>query len=139
MNFLLDTNVISEVTRPRPDPSVLAFLHETDEDRLYLSVVTLGELRRGVDLKADGHARTALDQWLRDDLPLRFLGRILDIDARAADDWGVLMAQAARRGVALHVMDGFLAALTRVHAMTLVTRNTKDFAPFDLRLHNPWT
>ena len=68
MSFLIDTNVISEITRPNPDPRVVSFLHETDEDRLFVSVITLGELRRGVALKADGRAKSALDAWLRLDL-----------------------------------------------------------------------
>ena len=69
MSFLIDTNVISEVAKPHPNPQVVAFLHETDEDRLFISVVVLGELRRGVALKADGRAKASLDAWLRIDLP----------------------------------------------------------------------
>lgn len=138
MNFLIDTNVISEVTKPRPDPRVVAFLHETDEDRLFLSVITLGELRRGVALKADGRAKSALDAWLRLDLPERFSGRIVDITAPVAEAWGELMATAKRQGAALHALDGFLAATAQAHGQTLVTRNVKDFAPFGLPLLNPW-
>jgi predicted nucleic acid-binding protein len=137
VSFLVDTNVISEITKPRPDPRVIAFLHETDEDRLFISVITLGELRRGVALKAQGKAKSALDAWLRADLRERFSGRIIDITAPVADEWGELMANAERRGIALHVMDGFLAATARTHEKTLVTRNVKDFTPFGLQLLNP--
>jgi toxin FitB len=138
VSFLVDTNVISEVAKPHPSPQVMEFLHETDEDRLFISVITLGELRRGVALKTDGRVKSALDSWLRVDLLERFSGRIINITIRVADLWGELMADATRRGIALHAMDGFLAATARAHNQTLVTRNVKDFAPFGLPLVNPW-
>ena len=138
MNFLIDTNVISELARPRPDASVVSFLHESDEDRLFLSVVTLAELHRGIALKEKGKARVALETWLGHDLPSRFSGRIVDIDPRIAKAWGDLMASAKRRGIALHVMDGFLAATALARAFTLAARNTKDFTPFGVPLFNPW-
>jgi toxin FitB len=138
VSFLIDTNVISEVARSRPNQDVMAFLHETDEDRLFISVMTLGELRRGVALKSDGKAKSALDAWLRIDLVERFSGRIIDITAPVAERWGELMANAKRRGIALHVMEGFLAATALTHNQTLVTRNVKDFAPFALSVLNPW-
>jgi toxin FitB len=138
VSFLVDTNVISEVAKPHPSPQVIAFLHETDEDRLFISVITLGELRRGVALKTDGRVKSALDAWLRGDLLERFSGRIVDITIPVADLWGELMADAKQRGIGLHAMDGFLAATARVHNQTLVTRNVKDFVPFGLPLVNPW-
>ncbi|WP_036279122.1 type II toxin-antitoxin system VapC family toxin [Methylocystis sp. ATCC 49242] len=138
MSFLIDTNVISEVTRPKPNSDVIAFLHEVDEDRLFMSVITIGELRRGVALKAEGKARSALDAWLRFDLVERFSGRIIDITPPVAERWGELMAAAKRQGVALHVMDGFLAATALTHNHTLVTRNVRDFRRFDVPLLNPW-
>lgn len=138
MSFLIDTNVISEAAKLRPNPQVMAFLHETDEDRLFISVVTLGELRRGVALKSDGHAKTTLDTWLRRNLVERFSGRILAITAPVADWWGEIMADAKRRGIGLHAIDGLLAATARTHKQTLVTRNVKDFEPFDVPLLNPW-
>lgn len=116
----------------------MAFLHETDEDRLFISVITLGELRRGVALKSDGRFKSALDTWLRVDLLERFSGRIVDITIPVAELWGELMTDAKRRGIALHAMDGFLAATARARNQTLVTCNIKDFAPFGLPLVNPW-
>jgi predicted nucleic acid-binding protein len=101
-------------------------------------VVTLGELRRGVALKEEGKAKSALDAWLRADLLDRFSGRIIDITPPVADAWGELMALAKLRGTALHVMDGFLAATARIHRQTLVTRNVRAFRPFDVSLLNPW-
>ena len=138
MSFLIDTNVISELTRPNPDQRVVSFLHETDEDHLFVSVITLGELRRGVALKADGRAKSALDDWLRGDLRERFAGRILDVTSEIADRWGDLMATAKQQGTVLHAMDGLLAATALVHGKTLVTRNVKDFAPFEVSIFNPW-
>src|SRR5476651_1510603 len=80
VSYLLDTNVVSEWTRPRPDPAVVAFLESTDEDTMYLSVITLAELRRGVDRLHTGRRRAALDAWLDNDLVQRFDGRILGVD-----------------------------------------------------------
>lgn len=138
MNILIDTNVISEMTKPRPDPRVAAFLHEADEDRLFLSVVTLAELSRGVALKTDGKAQRALEAWLANDLAERFSGRVLDIDPPIANAWGDLMASAKRRGLALHVMDGFLAATAMTQRLTLATRNVRDFAPLGVPVFDPW-
>ena len=88
MSFLLDTNVVSEWTRPRPNVGVVEFLATEDEDALFLSVVTLAELRRGVDRLATGRRRSRLDDWLRNDLPARFTDRLLGIDAATADTGG---------------------------------------------------
>lgn len=139
MNVLLDTNVLSEVRRPKPDPHVLAWLDGLDEDRAFISVASIGELRRGVALMAEGRRRAALAAWLADDLPARFAGRILSIDPPIAERWGDLMAAAQRTGCALSVMDGFFAATALAHALTLATRNTKDFAALGVPLFDPWT
>jgi predicted nucleic acid-binding protein len=138
MNLLIDTNVISEMTKPRPDPRVVAFLHETDEDRLFLSVVTLAELTRGVAMKSDGKAKRVLATWLANDLAERFSGRVLDIDPPIANAWGDLMASAQRYELALHVMDGFLAATAMTRGLTLATRNVKDFVPLGVPVFDPW-
>jgi predicted nucleic acid-binding protein len=138
MNLLIDTNVISEMTKPRPDPRVVAFLHETDEDRLFLSVVTLAELTHGVAMKSDGKAKRVLATWLANDLAERFSGRVLDIDPPIANAWGDLMASAQRYGLALHVMDGFLAATAMTRGLTLATRNVKDFVPLGVPVFDPW-
>ena len=107
MNVLLGTNVLSEVRRPAPDPKVLAWLDTIDEDRAFISVAAIAELRRGIALMDDGRRRDALAAWLTEDLPARFAGRIVPIDAAIAERWGDLMAQARQNGVALSVMDGF--------------------------------
>lgn len=138
MNILLDTNVLSEVRRPAPDPKVLAWLDAIDEDRAFISVASIAELRRGIALIDDGRRREALSAWLAEDLPARFAGRILPIDPAIAGRWGDLMAQARQSGFALSVMDGFFAATALAKELVLATRNTKDFAPLAVPLFNPW-
>ncbi|MBW7964462.1 type II toxin-antitoxin system VapC family toxin [Bradyrhizobium sp. BR 10261] len=138
MNLLLDTNVLSEVQRPLPSPKVLAWLDTIDEDRAFISVASIAELRRGIALLEDGRRRTALAAWLAHDLPERFAGRILPIGLAIAERWGDLMAQSRRSGIALSVMDGFFAATALANDLTLVTRNVKDFAAFGVSLLNPW-
>ncbi len=139
MNVLLDTNVLSEVRRPAPDPKVLAWLDAIDEDRAFISVVSIAELKRGIALMDEGRRREALAAWLAGDLPARFAGRIVPIDPAIAERWGDLMAEARRSGFALSVMDGFFAATALARELVLATRNTKDFAPLGVPLFDPWT
>lgn len=138
MNLLLDTNLLSEVQRPAPSPKVLEWLETIDEDRAFISVASIAELRRGVALLEDGRRRTALAAWLAHDLPERFAKRILPIDQAIAERWGDLMAQSRKSSVALSVMDGFFAATALTNNLTLVTRNVRDFATFGVPLLNPW-
>ena len=138
MSYLLDTNVVSEWTKPRPEPAVVRFLASTEEDLLFLSVITLGELRRGVDRLPTGRRRAMLNEWLDNDLIHRFGGRILGIDRDVAAVWGRVMALAERRGRTAGVMDAWIAATAAVHDLTVVTRNTADFARLPGRIFNPW-
>jgi hypothetical protein len=138
MNLLLDINVLSEIQRPVPSPKVVAWLDTIDEDRTFIGVASIAELRRGIALLEDGRRRTALAAWLAHDLPARFAERVLPIDQTVAERWGDLMAQSRRSGVALSVMDGFFAATALVNDLMLVTRNVKDFAAFGVALLNPW-
>lgn len=138
MNFLLDTNVLSEVQRPAPDAKVLGWLDAVDEDRAFISVASIAELKRGIALMNDGRRREALAGWLANDLPARFAGRILPIDQTVAERWGDLMGESRRSGVALSVMDGFFAATALANGLTLVTRNVRDFRSFGVALFNPW-
>ena len=137
MNVLLDTNVLSEVRRAAPDPKVMAWLDTLDEDHAFISVASIAELRRGVALM-NGGRRDALAAWLAEDLPARLTGRIVPIDPAIAECWGDLMSQARQSGFALSVMDGFFAATAVARALTLATRNTKDFAALGVPLFDPW-
>lgn len=138
MKLLLDTNVLSEVRRPQPDAGVMNWLDTLDEDRVFISVVSIAELRRGIALMEEGRRRTVLADWLAHDLTERFEGRVLAIDAAVAARWGDLMAEARRIGFALSVMDGFLAATALARDLVLATRNVKDFAALGVPLFNPW-
>ena len=135
--FLLDTNIISELVRPKPEPKVKAWVAATDEDLLYLSVLTLGEIRKGIASLKDASRRVRLEAWLDGDLAVRFAGRILAIDLAVADRWGRLVAQADLKS-RLPVIDGLLAATALQHNLTLVTRNTKDVAEIGVPVFNPW-
>ena len=137
MRLLLDTNVLSEVTKPAPDPRVLEWLDRLDEDRLFISVVSIAEIRRGGALMDEGRKRETLAEWLAQDLPQRFEQRVLHVDETIALAWGDLMAMAKRRG--LSSMDGLIAATSLAHNLTLATRNTKDFEGFAFELFDPWT
>ncbi|MGH9793179.1 MAG: type II toxin-antitoxin system VapC family toxin [Candidatus Acidiferrales bacterium] len=134
--FLLDTNIISDLVRTRPEPKVAHWVAATDESLLHLSVLTLGEIRRGIALLRDALRRVALEAWLDSDLALRFAGRILPIDEAVADRWGHLTARAHPRP--LPVIDALLAATALHHNLTLVTRNTKDVAATGVPVFNPW-
>jgi predicted nucleic acid-binding protein len=138
MSFLLDTNVVSEWVKPLPDKGVVAWLAEADEDRIFISVVTLAELCHGIARMAAGGRRTRLDAWLRHELPLRFEGRVLAVDAAIADAWGHVVAESDRVGRRIGAIDAFIAASAKVHSLTLVTRNTSDFEPIVTAMVNPW-
>ena len=138
MNYLLDTNVVSEWAKPRPDPNVVAWLADANEDEIYISVCTLAELRFGIAWMPKGKRRDRLDVWLRGDLPARFEGRVIPIDISIADAWGALQARARKTGRSIDVMDGFLAATAEVYEMTVVTRDTRDFESVGTSLLNPW-
>lgn len=137
MSFLLDTNVVSEWVKPSPDRGVATWLTETDEEQVFLSVMTLGEIRHGIERLPPGARRSRLDAWVTTDLPLRFEGRLLGIDEATADVWGRLMALAQDHGRPMAAMDGMIAATACRHGLSLVTRNIKDFEALDIPLLNP--
>lgn len=139
MRLLLDTNILSEVTRPAPDARVLEWLDRLDEDRSFISVVSIAEIRRGVALMDEGRKRDALAEWLARDLPQRFEQRVLPVEESVALAWGDLMGVAKRRGRGLSSMDGLIAATAIAQELTLATRNTKDFEGFGVELFDPWT
>jgi toxin FitB len=136
--FLLDTNCISELVRSKPEPRVLEWMEAADESLRYLSVLTLGEIRKGMAGLPQGKRRTHLETWLELDLQARFSGRILPIDTAIADRWGLLAAEAKRKGRTLSAIDGLLAATAVHHNLTIVSRNVSDFAHTHAAVLNPW-
>lgn len=138
MSFLLDTNAISEWQKPRPNPGLTAWTNSADEEDLFLSVVTLAELRYGIERMADGSRRRRYEQWLEHELLLRFEGRILPVNQTIADAWGRIVALSSSKGRPISAIDAFLAATAEVHRLTLVTRNVQHFTVLK-NVFNPWT
>ena len=138
MSFLLDTNAVSEWVKQHPNAGVIAWMEAADEDRIFISVVSLAELRYGVERMATGRRRSRLEQWLRNELPLRFESRILPVDTEVAEAWGKIVSRSEAAGRPIGAMDAFLAATAETHRMTLVTHNVSDFRLLKAVL-NPWT
>lgn len=138
MSLLLDTNVVSEAMKPQPNSGVAAWMNTVDEDRVYLSVVSLTELRYGIERLASGSRRKRLEEWLLE-LALRFDERILPVDAAIADAAGRMVARSEAAGRPMEAMDAFIAATAEVHRLTLVTRNQSDFKAVLKNTLNPWT
>lgn len=138
MSFLLDTNAVSEWVKPRPDPGLIGWMEAADEDRVFISVISLAELGYGVERLPAGKRRRRLEEWLRHELPLRFESRILPIDSAVAEAWGKAVSRSEAAGRPMGAMDAFLAATAEVHRLTLVTRNVSDF-PLLKAVLNPWT
>jgi toxin FitB len=139
MSFLLDTNAVSEAMKPQPNPGVVAWMNTLDEDRVYLSVVTIAELRYGIERLAAGSRRKRLEDWLQRELLLRFDGRILSIDEAIADTAGRMVARSEAAGRPMEAMDALIAATAEVCRLTLVTRNQSDFKAVLKTTLNPWT
>jgi len=138
MKFLLDTNVVSEWVKPHPASGVVTWLSNIDEDRVLISVVTLAELRYGIERMSVGKRRDRLDEWLQDELPLRFEGRVLPIDNAIAGAWGKIVARGEAAGRPIGIMDAFIAATAEVHGLALVTRNASHYELLLQDVINPW-
>jgi predicted nucleic acid-binding protein len=138
VKFLLDTNVVSEWVKPKPHPGVVRWLADVDEDRVFISVITLAELRHGIERMDEDNRRKRLDEWLRHHLQLRFEDRILFVDNTVADAWGKVVARRGAIGRPIEPMDAFIAATAQVHDMTLVTRNVSDFKSSVKAVVSPW-
>jgi toxin FitB len=136
--FLLDTNVVSELIRPRPDSKVTGWIEQTDEVLLFLSVLTLGEIRKGIASQTHASRRAALQSWLEGDLRPRFKGRILPVTDEVAERWGTLAGLAKTRGTPVPIVDALLAATALEHNLTLVTRNAADVSATGATVFNPW-
>lgn len=135
MSYLIDTCALSEMVRPKPDPAVTAWFNSVPAEALYVSVLTLGEIRKGVEALPDSRRRTKIATWLEVELPAWFEGRVLSIDAAVADEWGTLLARSKRP---IPAIDGLLAATALRHRLTVVTRNVMDFSHTGADVINPW-
>ena len=138
MKFLLDTCVISELMAKRPNQTVMQWIDSVDEDRLYLSVITIGEIRKGIAKLADSPRKLELQEWLSDHLLSRFSDRIVVIDTGVMLDWGQLVGNLERLGKPMPLMDSLIAATVRRGDFVLVTRNEADFECADVRMLNPF-
>ena len=136
MSYLVDTNVISELRRREPNPNVVEWFEQRPSTALFLSVLTLGEIRKGIELVVDSKRKLRLLDWLEVELPKFFAGRTLPVDFAVADRWGRLQADAERP---LPAIDSLLAATALHHNLRVVTRNARDFAFPGLEVINPWS
>ncbi len=135
MSYLLDTCVLSEVVKSSPDARVTGWLDAVPSEALFVSVLTLGEIRKGVEGLPAGRRRERIGTWLEVELPNWFEDRVLPIDAAVADVWGRLASRLKRT---LPAIDALIAATALHHRLAIVTRNTADFAGTDVPLVNPW-
>jgi tRNA(fMet)-specific endonuclease VapC len=138
MNYLLDTNVISELAARQPNTRVVQWIDTLDPQSVYLSVITIGELRKGIEKLPASKRKDTLRDWLDTDLLIRFSGRILILDIAVMLTWGTLTGQLERAGKSLSAIDSLIAALAVHHNYTLVTRNEDDFKATGIMLINPW-
>lgn len=136
--YLLDTCVISEFVKPRPEPKVVEWLNSVELEQAYLSAVTIGEIQFGISNRLPSNRRTELEVWLNDELTGQFNGRIIPLDGDVFAVWGKMSAAQKQKGEPMGVMDALIAAVAVRHHMVLVTRNTSDFRDIGLSLFNPW-
>ena len=135
MSFLIDTCALSELTRKDPAPLVTGWFDGTPAESLHVSVLSFGEIRRGVERLPDSRRRSRISAWLENELPAWFENRVLPIDGRVADEWGRLTARLKNP---LPAIDGLIAATALYHRLTVITRNESDFAPAGVAILNPW-
>jgi tRNA(fMet)-specific endonuclease VapC len=138
MNYLLDTCVISELVARQPNPKVIDWIDGVEETRLYLSVITIGEIRKGVEKLPDSARKALLTTWLNDQLLMRFSGRIITLDVEVILRWGQLTGSLEAVGKTMPAIDSLIAATALHHAFTLVIRNEDDFKETGVFLLNPW-
>ncbi|HUF37651.1 MAG TPA: type II toxin-antitoxin system VapC family toxin [Anaerolineales bacterium] len=136
--YLLDTCVISDLVSKNPTPSVVAWVDSIDEERLYLSVLTIGEIKKGIDRLPVSSRRRELEDWLEGELSDRFRGRLVPIDVDVMLAWGALTAGLERAGKRMPAIDSIIAAVATRHALQLVTRNVKDFEDAGIEIIDPW-
>ena len=138
MNYILDTNVISELVAPQPDANVTRWIESIDPQTVYLSVITVGELKKGIEKLLDSRRKTVLEEWLINDLLVRFQDQLLPIDSSTMLAWGSLVAQMEAIGKPIPAIDSLIAATALHRGYTLSTRNVGDFEHAGISLLNPW-
>lgn len=138
MSYLIDTCCISELSKPNPNKNVIQWFSDHNELDLYLSVITFGELRKGIEKLSSSKRKRRLNHWINEDLLHRFKNRALDISLAEVNQWGKVLAKAEKMGNPLPAIDGLIAATALVHDFAVVTRNTKDMKASGVELINPW-
>jgi predicted nucleic acid-binding protein len=138
MKYLFDTCVISELVSKKPSARVIDWVDSLDPDNVYLSVITIGEIIKGIEKLPKSHRKTELHTWLKEDLLSRFQGKVIPVDTDVIVEWGILTAHVESAGKSMPAIDALLAATANVKQLTLVTRNVGDFAAADVKVLNPW-
>lgn len=138
MNYLLDTCVLSELIKPKPSRNVVKWISDIDERCLYISVLTIGEIHKGIEKLPESKKKDNLHKWVNFDLTERFNNKILNIDINIVTTWGKVQAQSELIGQTLPTVDGLIACTGIVHDLTVATRNTKDMKASGVSLINPW-
>lgn len=138
MKFLLDTCVISELIKQDPSKKVMEWISKEDEENFFISVLTLGEIYKGIEKLADSKRKVLLKNWIEKDLKERFWNKIIDIDAKVASTWGKIQGISEKTGRAMPAIDSLIAATGIAYDLTVITRNTKDMNASGVMLLNPW-
>ena len=138
MNYLLDTNIISELISKTPDKNVVNFILKLEEESLYLSVITIGEIKAGIEKLDNGKKKEKLLKWLEKDLLTRFENRIIDVDTDVMLQWGFITAKLKKDGKPLPIMDSLIGSTVQAKNLVLLSRNEKDFKNFDIKVINPF-
>ena len=138
MRFLLDTCVISEIIRPNPSSKVIEWIKNEDENNFFISVLTFGELHKGIEKLVESKRKEELHDWVENDLRERFSNRTINIDLQVAMLWGKIQGIAEKNGRPIPAVDALIAATGIAHHLTVVTRNTVDMKESGVPLLNPW-
>jgi predicted nucleic acid-binding protein len=139
MSYLIDTCCISELVKKKPNPKVVKWFADQDELSMYLSVITFGELRKGIEKLTDSKKKKELNRWVKEDLHLRFKNRVLNITMEEVNRWGKILASAEQNGKPLPAIDSLIAATALVHDLSVVTRNTQHMEVSGVEVINPWS
>ena len=139
MSYLIDTCCISELVKKKPNPNVVRWFADREEFSMYLSVITFGELRKGIEKLPDSKKKKELSRWVKEDLSQRFKNRVLSIHMNEVNRWGEILAAAEQKGKPLPAIDSLIAATAQVHDLSVVTRNTQDMEGSGVEVINPWT